>query len=60
MNKKFPKYVKTYDGYIGVFAWLDFGKFPVYRFPGGLRVADGWEIENGSDDYAKISEGAKP
>lgn len=47
---KYPKYVKTYDGYIGTFQYLDFGEFPVYRFPGGDRIADRWEIENGSDD----------
>ena len=49
-NKKFPKYVRTYDGYIGTFQYLDFGEFPVYRFPGGDRIADDWEIEHGSDD----------
>ena len=48
--KNFPKYVKTADGYIGVFRYLDFGEFPVYRFPGGERIADNWEIENGSDN----------
>lgn len=38
--QKFPQYVKTYDGYIGVLVSLDYGGFPVYRFPGGERVAD--------------------
>ena len=47
---KFPKYIKTFDGYIGTFAYLDFGKFPVYRFEGGERVADSWELEHGSDN----------
>ncbi len=47
--KKFPKYIKTYDGYIGVFQYLDFGEFPVYRFPGGDRIACSKEIETGSD-----------
>ena len=47
---KYPKYVKTFDGYIGVFAYLDFGKYPVYRFDGGERLADGWELEHGSDN----------
>ena len=47
---KYPKYIKTYDGYIGTFSYLDFGEFPVYRFPGGERIADNWEIENGSDN----------
>lgn len=48
--KKFPKYVKTHDGYIGYFRYLDFGEFPVYRFEGGERVADEWEIRHGSDN----------
>lgn len=47
---KYPKYVKTFDGYIGTFQYLDFGEFPVYRFPGGDHIADRWEIENGSDN----------
>lgn len=48
---KYPKYVKTYSGgYIGTFQYLDFGEFPVYRFPGGDRIADNWEIEHGSDN----------
>lgn len=46
--KHYPKYIKT-DGYIGVFSYLDFGEFPVYRFLGGERIADSWEIEHGSD-----------
>ena len=53
--KNFPKYVKTADGYIGVFRYLDFGEFPVYRFPGGERIADNWEIENGSDNREDLS-----
>lgn len=40
----YPKYVKTYGGYIGVFQYLEYGQFPVYRFPGGDRIADDWEI----------------
>lgn len=50
MKKKYPKYVKTYDGFIGVFRYMDFREFPVYRFPGGERIADDFEIESGSDD----------
>lgn len=49
-NKKYPKYVKTFDGYIGVFQYLDFNEFPVYRFPGGDRVADDIEIKHGSNN----------
>lgn len=48
-DKKYPKYIKTYGGYIGTFAYLDFGEFPVYRFEGGCRIADSWELEHGSD-----------
>lgn len=47
--QKFPQYVKTYDGYIGVLVGLDYGEFPIYRFPGGERVADLYEIETGSN-----------
>lgn len=49
MKAKYPKYVKTFDGYIGVFQRVDRGDIPVYRFPGGERMADAYEIENGSD-----------
>ena len=47
---KYPKYVKTSDGYIGTFQYLEFGEFPVYRFEGGDRIADNWELANGSDN----------
>ena len=47
---KYPKYVKTSDGYIGTFQYLEFGEFPVYRFEGGDRIADEWELERGSDN----------
>ena len=50
MEKKYPKYVKTCDGFIGVFSRMIYGEFPGYRFPGGSRIADDFEIENGSDD----------
>ena len=48
--KFYPKYIKTADGYIGIFKRLEFGEFPVYRFEGGDRIADNWEIKNGSDN----------
>lgn len=55
MEKKYPKYIKTYDGkYIGRFARLDFGEFPVYRFEGGERYADRWELEHGSDNLEDL------
>lgn len=47
--KKYFKYVKTADGFIGVFRRLEYGEFPVYRFEGGERIVDNWEILNGSD-----------
>lgn len=53
-TKKFPKYIKSYDGYIGVFNYLDFGEFQVYRFDGGERIADRLEIQNGCDDYQEM------
>jgi hypothetical protein len=46
---KTPKYVRTFDGYIGAYLFTD-DIGPVYRFPGGDRYADKWELENGSDD----------
>lgn len=48
-NKKYPKYVRSADGFVGKFSYLDFDNFPVYHFPGGYRVADEYEIENGFD-----------
>jgi hypothetical protein len=51
---KCPKYIKTADGYIGVFQYFDFGEFPVYRFEGGDRIADNWELEHGSDNKADL------
>ena len=51
---KVPKYVKTFDGYIGVYLYTDeIGH--AYRFPGGERYADKWELENGSDDRASLT-----
>lgn len=47
---KYPKYVKTSDGYVGTFQYLDFGEFSVYRFEGGDRIADNWEIAHGSNN----------
>ena len=37
------------DGYIGVFQYMDFGEFPVYRFPGGDSIADEYELRSGLD-----------
>ena len=54
---KYPKYIKTFDGYIGVFDHIDageYGEFPVYRFDGGCRVADNWELRHGKDSIEEI------
>lgn len=57
----FPTYVKTADGEIGTFRYVQYGNDhgPVYMFPGGQRVADNWEIENGCDDLAVLTGEAK-
>ena len=54
---KYPKYIKTEDGYIGTFKCLEYGEFPVYRFEGGDRIADNWELENGSDNRDDLLKG---
>lgn len=56
-GKVYPKYIKSYDGYIGHFAYFDFGEFPIYRFIGGCRLADHWELEHGSDDRETLLKG---
>lgn len=56
---KYPKYIKTYDGYIGTFSYLDFGEFPVYRFKNGERIADDWEIAHGSDNKEDLLKGER-
>lgn len=52
---EYPKYIKSRDGYIGTFQYTDFNEFPVYRFEGGDRVADEWELENGSDNREDLT-----
>ena len=54
---KYPKYVKTFDGYVGTFSGIDageYGEFPLYRFPGGVRVADNWELRHGRDSIEEL------
>lgn len=53
-RQRYPKYVTTTDGDIGVCRYFETGRFPVYRFPGGERVADEWEIDHGSDDRSAV------
>ena len=50
-----PKYVKTGDGYIGVLVKVD-DIGPLYRFPGGVRYSDPWEMANGSDNRADLED----
>ena len=45
----YPKYIKR-DGYIGTFQYVDRGGFPIYRFPGGVTVAEDIEIVTGSNN----------
>ena len=54
MNKVYPKFIMTGDGYIGTFQYLEYNEFPVYRFPGGDRIADNREIKNGSDSLEEL------
>jgi hypothetical protein len=58
-KNKCPKYVVTADGYIGVFQYFEFGEFPVYRFEGGDRIADNWELKHGSDNRKDLIHRAK-
>ena len=49
----YPKYIKTHGGYIGVYAYTE-ADSPVYRFEGGSRHADKWELEHGSDSIEDV------
>lgn len=54
---RFPKYVKTMNGQIGIYAHLTFGNRPVYRFEEGeykLRQATEEELANGSDRLSEL------
>ena len=50
----YPKYIMTFDGYIGTFSHMEYGEFPAYRFEGGLMIADNWEVENGADTIEEL------
>lgn len=52
---EYPKYIKSRDGYIGTFVYTDFNEFPVYRFEGGDRIADEWELDHGSDNREDLT-----
>lgn len=57
-KSKYPKYIITADyKYIGTLVSLHHGElFPTYRFPGGSRIADDWELEHGSDNRGELEE----
>lgn len=57
--EKYPKYVFSSDGFIGCFAYLDFGEFPVYRFPGGCRTVDNVELKRGCNTYEEAKAACK-
>lgn len=50
----YPEYIKTSDGYIGTFSYLAFNEIPIYRFPGGERAADDYEIAHGSNNLYEL------
>lgn len=52
---EYPKYIKSRDGYIGVRLDIRFDGIPVYRFEGGMRMADNWELEHGSDNREDLT-----
>lgn len=57
LKDSFPAYVKTADGYIGHFAYIDSEFNPVYRFPGGCRIADEYELSHGSNNREDLVKG---
>lgn len=50
---KYPKFIKTFDGYIGAYRYSD-NIGPVYAFPGGMRYPDRWELEHGSENREEL------
>lgn len=50
---KYPKYIRAFDGSIGAYAYSD-DIGPVYRFQGGMRYADRWELENGRENREEL------
>lgn len=54
LKESLPTYVKSADGYIGHLDYIDSDFNPVYRFPGGCRVADEYELSHGSNRRADL------
>lgn len=52
----FPHYVRTHDGNIGAFSFLENGLYPVYEFMNGERRVDSWELEHGADNINELKE----
>lgn len=52
----YPEYVRTHDGNIGQFSFLDEGQYPVYDFTRGERRVDNWELEHGADNIKELKE----
>ena len=56
----YPPYVVTTDGeYIGTFLRVDPGGFPIYRFPGGERMADAAELHAGKPSRGRAEKYAE-
>ena len=56
---KYPKYIKTESGEIGVYAYLTLGNRPVYKFENGeykFRTATENELAGGSDRLSDLQE----
>ena len=52
-DRRYPRYVKC-GQYVGTFQYVDRYGFPLYRFPGGTRYVDDYELNNGSNDRKEI------
>lgn len=58
-----PKYIKSADGQIGVFAHHTWGDRPVYKFKSGefkFRTATEEELEHGSNNLNDLVESSRP
>lgn len=47
---EYPKYIKTRQGYIGVFSHIEYGMHPIYRLDNGREIRAVQELEYGSDN----------
>lgn len=55
VRQKYPLYIKCGE-YIGRFQYEESKGIPIYRFPGGDRVGDSFEIEHGSNNRKELEE----